>query len=377
MTEPRKILLVLSEICANGGIQRFNRTFLAACLKLGCDCEVLSLRDDATSIARFPLDERVRLTGFGGNRLQFALALFRRMRRGRYDDVLVGHINFVELVVTALAFAPRRVRSLLVGHGIEVWNSIGPRRRRALRAIDCILCVSNYTRESFKSQAPALASERLLLFPNALSEAWESKQNVVPVVTARALPERFLLAVTRLARGDRYKGIVTTLEALRRVDESLHCVVVGNGDDLTFLQGVAKRFGVFARTHWLGSLSDEELTGLYRNCEAFVLPSGKEGFGIVFLEAMFFGAPVIAAREKGALDVVIDGETGLLVDYGDVVGLSRAIEGVANDRALRRDIVRRARDRVTGDGAFTYASFVRRCASALEFDDARAIRSTR
>jgi len=53
----------------------------------------------------------------------------------------------------------------------------------------------------------------------------------------------------------------------------------------------------------------------------FVLPSGKEGFGIVFLEAMFFGAAVIAASEKGALDVIQDGETGLLVRFGDTVAL--------------------------------------------------------
>jgi glycosyltransferase involved in cell wall biosynthesis len=116
---------------------------------------------------------------------------------------------------------------------------------------------------------------------------------------------------------------------------------------------------------FLGGVSDATLVDLYRRCEAFVLPSGQEGFGIVFLEAMYFGAPVIAARAKGAVDVVQDGETGLLVAFGDVVGLRMAIDRLLASESLRQALRERARQNVTGQGPFTFHAFVQRCSGLL------------
>jgi glycosyltransferase involved in cell wall biosynthesis len=186
------------------------------------------------------------------------------------------------------------------------------------------------------------------------------------------LPQRFILSVTRLQKGDRYKGVVTVIEALSMLqDASLQYIVVGHGDDLPFLQRVARRFGVQHRVHFLSGVGDRELVNLYEQCEAFVLPSGKEGFGIVFLEAMFFGAPVIAAAEKGALDVVKDGETGLLVRFGDSISLQRAIERLSSDEGLRAKVRQGGRATVVADGAFTFPRFVERTAHVLELPNAR------
>ena len=148
-------------------------------------------------------------------------------------------------------------------------------------------------------------------------------------------------------------------------DSSMHYCVIGHGDDLSFLQRVAERSGIAHRVHFLDGVSDAELITLYGRCAAFVLPSGKEGFGIVFLEAMYFGAPVIAAAEKGALDVVQDGETGLLVRFGDSVALKEAIERLQSDPALRERVIRRGRAAVTEGGPFTFARFAKRYAEVL------------
>ena len=159
--------------------------------------------------------------------------------------------------------------------------------------------------------------------------------------------------MTRLEVGDRYKGIVSVIEALSMTEDvSLQYIIVGDGNDRVFLQWVAFRFRVADRVHFLSGVTDEELTGLYSQCQAFVLPSGKEGFGIVFLEAMFFGAPVIAAAEKGALDVVREGETGLLVPFGDSIALKRAVDRICSDEVLRERLRTKARSTVTGAGAF-------------------------
>lgn len=365
------VLLLFTEVFANGGIQRFNQTLLAALAQLNVPCDILSVQDTPASIARHTLDRNVRVSGFGGNRRKFALAAFLAIWRGRHRMVAIGHINLLSMAMLAVACKFwRREKTLLIVHGIEVWYRINPSRRHALRRVSDILCVSQYTRQRILEQVPALDPRRLRIFPNALGESWTRVKNA-PL--SMRLPERFILSVTRLQKGDRYKGVISVIESLSMLaDTSLHYIVVGQGDDLPFLQLVASNHGVRDRVIFLSGINDAELINLYDRCDAFVLPSGKEGFGIVFLEAMFFRAPVIAAAEKGALDVVRDGETGLLVRFGDSIGLARAIERLRADPALCNHLRRVGRATVTGDGAFTFSRFVARTAEVLGTPGARA-----
>lgn len=368
---PKSVLFLFTEVSAKGGIQRFNQTILDACDKLGVQCRVLSLNDsNAPTSARENHDKRS-ITGFSGNRRRFALAAAGAILRSRYDWVFIGHINFAVLAVAILGlFRFRAPRTMMVGHGIEVWSGIRGLRRAAMRRIDRILCVSRYTRARIMQQAPALDVDRLVIFPNALAESWSRNP---PAPLEQAPPERFILSVTRLEPGDRYKGLVTVIEAFSMLaDDTLQYFVVGRGADLPFLQLIAARFGVEERVHFMGSLADAELVALYQQCEAFVLPSGKEGFGIVFLEAMFFGAPVIAAREKGALDVVLDGVTGISVRFGDAIAVKNAIESLLSNPALRDLLRSNGRALVTESGPFTFACFARRCADAFEVEAADA-----
>jgi glycosyltransferase involved in cell wall biosynthesis len=285
--------------------------------------------------------------------------------RGRYDRVFIGHVNLLLLATAVLALRPfHRAPTMLIAHGIEVWSGIGGARRYALSRTTCILCVSNYTQQRILEQAPALVSDRFIRFPNALADTWG---RIVAAPPVRSLPAHFILSVTRLDRGDRYKGIATVIEAFSMlVDDSMHYLVVGHGDDLSFLQLVAERCGVKDRVHFMSGVSDSELIALYQRCEAFILPSGKEGFGIVFLEAMFFGAPVIAAQEKGAVDVVRDGDTGLAVRFGDTIAIKKAIERIVSDTRLREHVCANGHALVVEGGPFTFAGFTRRCADVFE-----------
>jgi glycosyltransferase involved in cell wall biosynthesis len=85
-------------------------------------------------------------------------------------------------------------------------------------------------------------------------------------------------------------------------------------------------------------ISDDELAGYYKRCALFVLPSGQEGFGIVFLEAMRFAKPCIGGNVGGTPEVVEDGQTGLLVPFGDVDALERALDRLLADSALRKQM---------------------------------------
>jgi glycosyltransferase involved in cell wall biosynthesis len=86
---------------------------------------------------------------------------------------------------------------------------------------------------------------------------------------------------------------------------------------------------------WLGNATMEQLAEEYNRCHVFCLPSVQEGFGIVFLEAMAAGKPIVAARAAAVPEVVRDGVDGLLVEPRDPAALARALARLRDDEALR------------------------------------------
>lgn len=116
----------------------------------------------------------------------------------------------------------------------------------------------------------------------------------------------------------------------------VYYVIVGKGGDVKRLKSLSNEMGVSRHVIFTGYVSNKELPYYYRACEVFLLPSREEGFGYVFLEAMWFGKPCIGARAGGIPEVVKDGETGLLVEYGDVKAIGDAIINLLEDETTRK-----------------------------------------
>ena len=102
---------------------------------------------------------------------------------------------------------------------------------------------------------------------------------------------------------ERYKGHDQLLEAMTTLPDA-RLVVAGDGDDRRRLEEKAAALGLGDRTFFTGFLSEATLAELYRRCAAFVMPSRGEGFGLVYLEAMRAGKPVLAARGSAAEEIV-------------------------------------------------------------------------
>jgi glycosyltransferase involved in cell wall biosynthesis len=129
---------------------------------------------------------------------------------------------------------------------------------------------------------------------------------------------------------ERYKGHDELLAALADLPAA-RLVVAGDGDDRGRLEARARSLGLEDRAAFTGFVSEATLAALYSRCAAFVMPSRGEGFGLVYLEAMRAGKPVVAARGSAAEEIVVDGVTGLLVDPEDRAALAGAVAALLDD----------------------------------------------
>ncbi|MGW8567301.1 glycosyltransferase family 4 protein [Isoptericola sp. NPDC055881] len=171
-----------------------------------------------------------------------------------------------------------------------------------------------------------------------------------PGTTAPAwLPSRYLLALGRI---DVVKGFDLLLKAFARargaglVDDDLHLVLAGDGPERAATERLAVELGVADAVVWPGFLDRPTVTTVVGRAEALVVPSRVEAFGIVVLEGMRAGVPVIATDQGGAGEVLTDGVDGLLVDPRDTDRLAAAIGSLA-DPELRSRLGEEGRRTVT------------------------------
>ncbi|MYD09480.1 MAG: glycosyltransferase family 4 protein [Chloroflexi bacterium] len=133
------------------------------------------------------------------------------------------------------------------------------------------------------------------------------------------------------------KGIPYALEAMRRLRAQFpraHLIIAGDGEMADELRRLASALGIADRTHWLGWRGDA--ADLMAAFDLLLVPSLWEGFGLVLLEAMARRVPVIASRVGAISEVIVHGETGILVEPRDVPALAGAMARLLDDRALRK-----------------------------------------
>ncbi len=153
---------------------------------------------------------------------------------------------------------------------------------------------------------------------------------------------RYVLFVGRAVPEKGLKHLLRAFSALK--DKSLHLVLISRGSDEYTLKILARYLRIHDRVHFVSEyVSEDELVSAYRNCLFFVLPSTWEAFGIVLLEAMGCGRPVIGSDTDGIPEVI--GDAGLLVPPANPVALKEAMERLLSDGKLRERLGKAGRKR--------------------------------
>jgi len=157
--------------------------------------------------------------------------------------------------------------------------------------------------------------------------------------------DQIVLVVAGLDRAHYFKGIDIFLQSLTRVPPKVKAVIVGDGDLRSTYEMTAERLGIRQRVTFAGRVSDEDLPLYYRMADVTVLPSTTmgEAFGLVLVESMASGTPVIATDLPGVRTVVDHGNDGFLVKPGDPDSLAAALDKMLADGPLRRTMGNRGR----------------------------------
>jgi rhamnosyl/mannosyltransferase len=155
-----------------------------------------------------------------------------------------------------------------------------------------------------------------------------------------------------LGRHVTYKGFDILIQALARLDPEVRLLLGGEGPLTPSLKQLATHLGLADRVCFLGRVPENELPAYYQACDVFCLPSvtRAEAFGIVQLEAMAAGRPIVSTRLGNGVDFVNrHGETGLAVPPGDIESLAHALKTLLSQDALRHELGARAQKRVCSE----------------------------
>lgn len=250
----------------------------------------------------------------------------------RPELVVVGHVNF--LPVAHALHRLNGTRYVVLVYGVEAWDN---RHLKAMQAAEAVLSISRFTRDRVGA-AMGASAPRLALQPCSFEAAQFHPAPKSAALLARyGLPAHAPVIFTfgRLAASEHYKGfdrIIAALPQIQRTVPDVRYLIGGTGDDRPRLEALAQAAGVADRVHFTGFIPAAELAAHYNLCDVFAMPSTGEGFGIVFLEAMACGKPVLAGNRDGSVDPLADGRFGALVDPLDPAQLAGALTQILQRR---------------------------------------------
>lgn len=269
--------------------------------------------------------------GLGGRSLR---GIIKAIQKGiRSDQVILSHINLAPIGLAIKLIRPK-TKVILWTHGIEVWRPINFLKKWFLQKVDVLIAVSGYTAKSLEIWHQ-VASDKIQVIPNALDPFF-----VIPqIVKSNYLQNKYdipsgvpiFMALTRLKGSERnknYDKVIRLLGELKKDGKTAYYILCGKHDEQEHerINAIAKEADLENEVILSGFVAEEEITNYYLSADAFVLPSVKEGFGLVFVEAQACGLSVLAGNQDGSTEAVRNEQAGILVDPADDVALKLALE---------------------------------------------------
>lgn len=362
----RKVLVLAPSLKSVGGVQNYTKVLLDALADVLGKHHVrfVAVPEDANSQGAEPPSLR------SSAKIRFGVSAVAAAISWSPDLVICAHIGVAP--VGRLIQKLTRTPYWVILYGIEVWGDLSAAKQNSLKAAARLVAITRFTLDVTVSRHKLGRPSAAILPPTLSRYGFRSPQEIER--PAESYPPT-ALTVGRIAASERYKGHEIMLEAwplvLRHVPNAEYRIV-GEGDDRERLESRTRELGIAASTRFMGSVSPEELALCYDRCSVFAMPARTElngnvprgeGFGIVFLEAMAFGKPVIGPKIGAPAEFIRSGEHGLLVDPSSRVEVANALVELFSNPARARRMGAAAKEWV--DREFTFERFCDRLRETL------------
>ncbi|MFI5162337.1 MAG: glycosyltransferase family 4 protein [Sphingobacteriales bacterium] len=335
------ILFTLQTFSTTGGIQKMTRTLAHSLFHISkqqkWDFKLWSLYDSRYDLmGQYLAPEN--FVGFGRSKAKLALKTLGTATRS--DIVILSHVNLALIGIIIKILNPK-CQVWLVAHGIEVWRPLNFIKRTFVkRFCNKIICVSSFTREQMIKWHDLLP-EKCIVLNNAVDpfikhpEEFEKPEYLINRYSLTS-ENQVIFTLTRLASSEQYKGYEQVIKAIGRLKEhfpGIKYILSGQCDSTeeTRIKELIKTCLVEDNVILTGFLNETELADYFLLADLFVLPSKKEGFGIVFIEALACGLPVICGNADGSVDAIKNGELGTAINVNDLDELEKTIETYLNN----------------------------------------------
>lgn len=255
--------------------------------------------------------------------------------------IIMTHLNFAPIALILQKLIGTKY--IAIAHGVEAWNIQKPLLKKSLQSADLILAVSSFTRDRLCQEQNLLADQVGVLHNTFDAQAWKiaPKPQYLLEKYGLSADQKIILTVSRLSASEQYKGYDLLLEIMPIIRQSIpdvHYIIVGKGDDHDRIEQIIKQNNLQNCVTLVGFIPDEHLCDYYNLCDLFAMPSKREGFGIVYLEALACGKPVLGGNLDGAVDALCHGEIGVLINPDNPDEIAEAIIKVLSGRHENRVI---------------------------------------
>ncbi|MDE3174487.1 MAG: glycosyltransferase family 4 protein [Pseudomonadota bacterium] len=286
---------------------------------------------------------------YGGSRARFLIGLERAsLAPGRFLYDFAGSAR------SAALLWPRRPYAVWA-HGIEVWDEVRADRAAALARADLVLVNSAYTLARAEPTLGKLANVKLCRLGAYADEA-------APLAPPSGPPTALLLG--RVEPGwPKGQGVLVSLwpRVVAAVPDA-RLLLVGKGPGLEPLRELARQSSAAASIEVAGFVPEDEIEAVWARASVFAMPSLTEGFGLVFIEAMRRGLPVIASLADAGAEVNVDGSTGFNLARDNEGRLVEALVGLLRERDLAARMGEQGQRRWRDE--FSFSAFARRLEAA-------------
>ena len=354
----RRILLLITDLEIGGTPTVVRELATRLNLMPHVKCEVASL-SQLGPVGQQLRGKGIQVHALGGRGISNAFSVMTQLidlvRFGRFDTVLSFLIHANAMAGAASLFFKRGhvrwLQSIQTTQPSPHWHWRLQRRahKRAER-----ISVPSPSVSRVANQLAGIPLNKFVVIPNGVN------------------PDEF--KIDRVRTGGSQVGFIGRLDPIKRIPDLLHATkILGNSIDLHIfgagrerehIQAEIRRMGIDGRVTLHGAVPRPQ--DALKQIDLLVLPSSAEGFGLVLIEAMAAGVPVIGTNAPGISDVVKNNETGLLVPVGSPPELAEAIRRVMEDSALRHRLIARAQEDVRE--RFTWNAVIRQYAALLEIE---------